>query len=669
MEGPPWKKLRLSLERPYKDDDGLPIPVLLDITPEGQHVYEPKEDPIANVGENLRKIFLERGVDFFDRKKEDREKPSEPLATAEQAEQHEEENEPNKPMTPEELFKMRMDILPQLHIALGEMTQARDLLSLLLSSTGPSQSQSSSQNPSLSFLHSQMSSQTSPQPSFVTQLPPSALTATVVTKQPPIPSVQAFDAQLVVGSKDSALRKAAALLKSAAENIEFGRVTSEEYWINALKIRRSNWGLVPAPLPPGSATGKGADKTTKDFLVTFGLEESPLVFRRRAIGYIPSLGTETKSIGFPLRQHTRLQVAISTTDANGGRRTARNQIPLVDGLSLEGSLRAAQAEVVEQEIFATLIKEASSLPTASARVSERLIVIEAAQDVDLRFELVDSDSASNAGSGSADTAKCDLIFAALHVLLLRSHSLLKAERLKRTAVTRMQGMPAPPPPPPPPMLQPVIDILQYQVFCERIHTEVSTVVDALGQAGVPTQLRFEAVGGSGEEFIQQLRESKPKPIGGEALIRIDNRHSLRFTFLSPSMLIAHLPQATLGIASIPQLSQILVDEIGGCLLKRICEIGTERCRSVNGTWSVDLVAERSVGRWEGCVLSFHIAVPNGSSIVCTGSRLDRANGHLATMSKTYRSHECIGGSSLFEWVGNVIEAALSKQPASLKHCE
>lgn len=84
-------------------------------------------------------------------------------------------------------------------------------------------------------------------------------------------------------------------------------------------------------------------------------------------------------------------------------------------------------------------------------------------------------------------------------------------------------MPAPPPPPPPPMLQPVIDILQYQVFCERIHTEVSTVVDALGQAGVPTQLRFEAVGGSGEEFIQQLRESKPKPIGGEALIRIDNR--------------------------------------------------------------------------------------------------------------------------------------------------
>ena len=37
---PSWKKLKLSFERPYKDDQGDIIPVLLDITPEGQHVYE-----------------------------------------------------------------------------------------------------------------------------------------------------------------------------------------------------------------------------------------------------------------------------------------------------------------------------------------------------------------------------------------------------------------------------------------------------------------------------------------------------------------------------------------------------------------------------------------------------------------------------------------------------
>ena len=41
MEEPPWKKIKLSLERPYKDDEGIPIPVLLDITADGQHVFEP----------------------------------------------------------------------------------------------------------------------------------------------------------------------------------------------------------------------------------------------------------------------------------------------------------------------------------------------------------------------------------------------------------------------------------------------------------------------------------------------------------------------------------------------------------------------------------------------------------------------------------------------------
>lgn len=37
---PSWKQLRLSLERPYKDDHGSSIPVVEDITPEGEYVYE-----------------------------------------------------------------------------------------------------------------------------------------------------------------------------------------------------------------------------------------------------------------------------------------------------------------------------------------------------------------------------------------------------------------------------------------------------------------------------------------------------------------------------------------------------------------------------------------------------------------------------------------------------
>lgn len=31
----------LSLERPYKDDSGNPIPTIYDLTPQGEFIYEP----------------------------------------------------------------------------------------------------------------------------------------------------------------------------------------------------------------------------------------------------------------------------------------------------------------------------------------------------------------------------------------------------------------------------------------------------------------------------------------------------------------------------------------------------------------------------------------------------------------------------------------------------
>ena len=133
------------------------------------------------------------------------------------------------------------------------MTEARNLLLLLLSSA--SAKEPNKDGPP------------------IPNLPPKALTATTVTKPPPIQSVQTFDAQLVIGSKDESLRKAANLFKTTAATMDESRLHGEQYWANALKIRKDNWGLLPAPLPFGSFLGKGADKTSSDFLVSFGMEE------------------------------------------------------------------------------------------------------------------------------------------------------------------------------------------------------------------------------------------------------------------------------------------------------------------------------------------------------------------------------------------------------------
>ena len=115
------------------------------------------------------------------------------------------------------------------------------------------------------------------------------------------------------------------------------------------------------------------------------------MFRRRAIGRIPTFDATAGTLEYPLRQFTRLQISIIVDEIDGSRRISKNtyRAEALASSSLEGSLRAAQAEVVQQEIFSILIKEASNLSTAaSARISERLIVLEAAQGTELRFELV-----------------------------------------------------------------------------------------------------------------------------------------------------------------------------------------------------------------------------------------------------------------------------------------
>jgi mediator of RNA polymerase II transcription subunit 17, fungi type len=82
-----------------------------------------QENPTKRLGENIRRIFQERGIDFFDRngghilengkllagepenKQEQDGASDEPPST---------DTDGDKPMTSEELMKLRMEIIPQL---------------------------------------------------------------------------------------------------------------------------------------------------------------------------------------------------------------------------------------------------------------------------------------------------------------------------------------------------------------------------------------------------------------------------------------------------------------------------------------------------------------------------------------------------------------------------
>jgi len=195
-------------------------------------------------------------------------------------------------------------------------------------------------------------------------------------------------------------------------------------------------------------------------------------------------------------------------------------------------------------------------------------------------------------------------------------------------------------------------MLQYRVFCTRLDLNLRQAISALDAVGIPTTFSFTPVGEAGQDLVSIFCDRGNKTIGGETVIRIDHWYTLRLTFTSPSSLVAHLSQATLTISSLPQLSQLLVDEIEKCLLQRICELGRELCRAVGAIWFID--SNRCIARWEGCVLTFRFFSESDFTISCSAFRLDGTTSRQGR-EETYQS----GQMSLLHWVERFITDAVT----------
>ena len=145
---------------------------------------------------------------------------------------------------------------------------------------------------------------------------------------------------------------------------------------------------------------------------------APGVFKRRALSYLPTQdGANTDpgdkpAVVLPQQQNISLRVSLTMADSSGKRTTSHSRRrPVPDTHDANAMLAEAQRRVVEQEIFSLLIRDAAALSYASSRVSERLIELEAAQDVVLRFELLEDISSrwySAKGRSTMHVERCCL---------------------------------------------------------------------------------------------------------------------------------------------------------------------------------------------------------------------------------------------------------------------
>ncbi|KDQ12733.1 hypothetical protein BOTBODRAFT_34193 [Botryobasidium botryosum FD-172 SS1] len=648
---PAWKQLKLSLEAPCVDDEGQRIPRILDIQGDVP-IFDEKQSAAERLRETIARMVHERGPDLSlitmeSLQGDDPEAPAKDEAEKDAGKEDEEGT--RKPMTVAQLSQMRTDTIQKLNIAAGEISQALEIVELLLSTKQSAAS-------GITAATATTATAAAAEPPAPPIIPPSALTTTHITPAPPRSSIRARDAQLIVGTKDDTLRNAASIFSRAAQRIGRAVEDGEEYWRDAVRLRAGNWGMVPRPLPPSHIpVRKGTDNPARDFLVSFGLEEAPPIHRRRAIAFLTDNVTRAEKyerLTFPFRQKTRLRVGITHTDENG--QSFRSYSTILSPASqskkesLDVQLTTAQREITEQEVFSDLIKETGSLPSCAASVSEKSIIVEAVKNTQLSFEMVSTENAQQPESLPSSPqfrALCDLILPCLTLLLIRSHRSRKTAPQTGPQVAQTRR---------PRILAPVISMLQYYTFVTEMHAQVQNVHKGLAEAGIDVDVHWVGVGQSAEEVLKMFESVEGAmglEIGGEAIIRIDKRRTIRFTFSSPTTVALHLQGAILAVTDVPQLRRLLLAQVTECVLELLKHAGTDR----GGKWFIDNLEEKCVGIWEGGSLQTRLEFDESFHLTCIGVF---ASPHGPPKQVKYPSKG--GHVSLTEWFQAFVQPSVSR---------
>lgn len=139
----------------------------------------------------------------------------------------------------------------------------------------------------LHFLLSTVDTTYVPHPEVI---PPGFLTTTDVVPfssslPAGLPSVQAVNSQIIIGTKDQTLRRASNIFQEAAIRAEKVVEQTASYWETAIELRRSNWPLVAAPLRDlsnmvGHRGGFVGEAYAKDFRVAYSLESGTPFLQR-----------------------------------------------------------------------------------------------------------------------------------------------------------------------------------------------------------------------------------------------------------------------------------------------------------------------------------------------------------------------------------------------------
>ncbi|KAF8760145.1 Subunit 17 of Mediator complex [Rhizoctonia solani] len=653
--------VKLSLEPPYRDDNGKPIPDLRDITQDGQLVFEEWEtSPSAALGPQLKRLHelitsrkrefrsitetrvLANGAGIVDSESNGQAEPT-----------GDDQASLSSALNPESLNQLRKDMTQRLEEAQYSMNAALDMLNCLLAINNLSANVATSTN---------CASSSDPCPIYHCPTPPQA-------------SVAVMNTQIGITTRDAGIRKAAGILRhaalSTAEEIEragrsgTGGVAQGRhdtgYWATALRLRQACWALLPAALPPGSGS-KGSNRTSKDILLGFALEGSPPPYRRLAHGIIPTNNTQQKNqanddkppplLLFPSYKTAGCGYGVSCST---GTRTGST------GQTLNNLMRDAQQEVIEHEIFqeaslqittqadnlnrvTQILAQARFAGILISQLSATLIELDVTQEMSLLFERVAMDEedldeeVTVTNPSEADVVTCMLI----------RQILVYHARANAPAAIRKQV----------PILGPIVSLLRYRTMVQRVDLELKKILSGMGRAGIDATLTMKRVNEPGHIFVESLsrfvdtqgeafqstlhhRLDQSLALSGEALLRIEDKHLIQVTFQSPTSLKLHVVQSQITVHDHGQLGSFLRTDVAGRIVQFVQEVGKEFLKSLTN--------------WTGSVASgkgrFQLEIQENGRIKCEATVESQSKQTVSQFEHAPR------GTSLKSWVLSVMAGA------------
>ncbi|KAH9819627.1 subunit 17 of mediator complex-domain-containing protein [Melampsora americana] len=558
LEAPSARRLAndIPLDKDYFESQK---DVLWDLTDDGTRIWKQPDDETTQMTDSLCRVWQERG-DFsqltLDSIHTAPTTPTELEVSPDTSDEPITKDEPQgkDSISSEDLWEMKLKMAQHLGAIGVELAAGLDLLNLVLGPLAPDTVDTNSlpmPNGGLApAIHSS------------DHLPPQAESTTLI------------DAAVSLMRKQKTTKNVSDVLRQASEELgkEVGR--SQDQWNALLELREAGWDMRPKGVKAGvdvSLIGKGAERAAKEVGIVFANPEAAEVLRASSIASLEpaslsSLNSQLPKMKFPTRPRRRLVISLITPEgqpeffspwSNYSFQTATSPLFSQD-------LEMARAEMLEEEIFSEIFKEAQLVDTYSIITSDSSVHVEdLGIRVQIRFEMVEK--VASTGLSNEDSPLALLISSIMRLMMT---SMYRSRRLLATGSVISKPKEARPK-----MLKPVLDLIVFYTCTLNVRRLFIQAAQALTPTRLKVDLECEPVLESVAQIIHLLSDTgfgedtqnKTFALGGMWTLRICEQHSVFFTVACPAIVSLWLPHQSIKI-SLAQISGVLQREVEECIL-------------------------------------------------------------------------------------------------------